>query len=109
MTLKIRKQKKQKKCVIKRILKFNDYKNCLPNNEVTLKSQKWLKKKKIALDSNDDKRLQTFDRVTLYPYDTNAGKMCKRELLKYLNIKWLFLTALITKIKQNIIQSGHIF
>ena len=46
MTLKIRKQKKPKKCVIKRTLKFNDYKNCLPNNEVTLKSQKWLKKKK---------------------------------------------------------------
>ena len=28
----------KKKCVIKRILKFNDYKNCLLNNEVILKS-----------------------------------------------------------------------
>ena len=46
-----------------------------------------IKKKKVALDSNDDKRLQTFDRITLYPYCTNAGKMCKTELLKYLNIK----------------------
>ena len=35
-----KKAKETKKCVIKRILKFNDYKNCLPNNEVTLKSQK---------------------------------------------------------------------
>ena len=27
---------------------------------------------KIALNSNNDKRLQTFDRVTTYPYGTNA-------------------------------------
>ena len=28
----------------------------------------------IALRSNDDKRLQTFDRITSYPYGTSAGK-----------------------------------
>ena len=28
-----------KKCVIKRRLKFNDYKDCLFNNEIILKSQ----------------------------------------------------------------------
>ena len=28
-----------KKCVIKRRLKFRDYKNCLLNNEIMLKSQ----------------------------------------------------------------------
>ena len=28
---------------------------------------------KIALSSNDDKRLQTFDRITSYSYGTNAG------------------------------------
>ena len=27
---------------------------------------------KIALRSNDDKRLQTFDRIATYPYGTNA-------------------------------------
>ena len=32
-----------KKCVIKRILKFNDYKNCLLNNEVILEPQQRLK------------------------------------------------------------------
>ena len=37
--------KRTKKCVIKRIIKFNDYKNCLLNNEVVLKSQKYLKVK----------------------------------------------------------------
>ena len=45
--------------------------------------------KKIALSSNNDKRLQTFDRITSYPYGTNAGKVCKTELLEYLNIEWL--------------------
>ena len=30
---------------------------------------------KIALSSNDNKRLQTLDRVTTYPYGTNAFKV----------------------------------
>ena len=46
-----------------------------------------VKVKKIALSSNDDKRLQTFDRITSYPYCANAGKVWKTELLEYLNIK----------------------
>ena len=29
---------------------------------------------KIALSSNDDKRLQTFDRITAYPYCASVGK-----------------------------------
>ena len=36
---------------------------------------------KIALSSNDDKRLQTFDRITTYPYGTNAFKVCESEML----------------------------
>ena len=36
---------------------------------------------KIALSSNDDKRLQTFDRVATYPYGTNAFKVCESEML----------------------------
>ena len=36
---------------------------------------------KIALNSNDDKRLQTFDRVTTYPYRTNAFKVCESETI----------------------------
>ena len=73
----LKKLKEQKKCVIKRILKFNDYKNCLFKNEIILKSQQKFKSEahcvytekinKIALSSNDDKRLQTFDRITTYP------------------------------------------
>ena len=57
-----------KKCVIKRILKFNDYKNCQSNDKIILKSQQRFKSdchnlctertNKIALNSNDEKRLQ---------------------------------------------------
>ena len=61
------KAKGTKKCVIKRRLKFNDYKDCLLNNEIILKSQQRFKSEannvytgevnKIALSSNDEKRL----------------------------------------------------
>ena len=67
-----------KRCVVKRMLKFNDHKDCLLNNEIILKSQQRFNSEahnvyttdinKIALSSNDDKRLQTFDRITTYPY-----------------------------------------
>ena len=37
---------------------------------------------RIELNSNDDdKRLQTFDRVTTDPYGTNAFKKCESEML----------------------------
>ena len=36
---------------------------------------------KIALSSNDDKRLQTFDKIATYPYGTNAFKVCESEML----------------------------
>ena len=52
---------------------------------------------KITLISNDDKRLQTFDRITSYRYGTSAGKVCKTELLsKY---KWLILMIILMKVK----------
>ena len=77
----------------KKILKFNDYKNCFLSNEIILESQERFKIEahnvyteeinKIAPSSNDDKRLQTFDRITSYPYGASAGKVCKTELLEY--------------------------
>ena len=86
-----KKAKGRKQCVIKRRLKFNDYKDCLLNNEIILKSQQKFKSErhnvyteeinKTALSSNDDKILQTFDRITSYTYGTSAGKVCKIELL----------------------------
>ena len=44
--------------------------------------------KNIVLSSNDDQRLQTFDKIISYPYGANAGKACKTELLNTVfNIK----------------------
>ena len=39
------------------------------------------KSNKIALSSDDDKRLQTFDKIITYPYGTNAFKVCESEML----------------------------
>ena len=36
---------------------------------------------KIALSSNDDKRLQTFGVIETYPYGTNAFKVCESEMM----------------------------
>ena len=70
-----------KKCVVKQKLMFENYKDCLFNNKTVYRSQERFKSyyhnvyteevNKIALSSNDDKRLQIFDRVTTYPYGTN--------------------------------------
>ena len=42
------KAKRTKKYVIKRILKFNDYKNCLLNNEIILKLQQRFKNEALT-------------------------------------------------------------
>ena len=92
-----KKAKETKKCVIKQRLKFRNYKDCLLNSEIILKSQQRFKSErhdvyteeinKIELSSNDDKRLQTFDRIKSYPYGASAGKVCKTELLSKVKIK----------------------
>ena len=68
---------------------FKNYKDSLFNNEIILKSQQRFKSdhhkvyteevNKIALSSNVDKRLQTFDKITTYPYGKNAFKVCESE------------------------------
>ena len=73
-----KKAKRTKKCVIKRMIKFHDYKKCLLNGEVILKSQQRFRSKrhdvyaeninKIALSNNDDKRIVSLDKITSYPY-----------------------------------------
>ena len=52
--------------------------------------------------------MQTFDRITSFQYGTSVGKVCKTatKMSKY---KWLTLMIIQMKIKQNLIQSGHIF
>ena len=88
----VKKAKETKKCVIKRMLKFLDYKYCLFNNEVTIKLQQRFKSEahevfteevnKIALSSNDDKRLQTYDKIASYPYGASVGKSLKNRVAK---------------------------
>ena len=73
-----KKAKGTKKCIIKKMIKFNDYQKCLLNDEVIFKSQqRFISKKhdvyteninKIALSNNDDKRIVSSDKITSYPY-----------------------------------------
>ena len=60
------------------MIKFDDYKKCLLNGEVILKSQQRFRSKghdvytenlsKIALSNNDDKRIVSLDKIASYPY-----------------------------------------
>ena len=73
-----KKAKGTKKCVIKKMIKFNGYKKCLLNDEVMLKpQQRFISKKhdvyteninKIALSNNDDKRIVSSNKISSYPY-----------------------------------------
>ena len=73
-----KKAKGTKKCIIKKMINFNDYKKCLLDDEVILKSQqRFIIKKhdvyneninKIALSNNDDKRIVSSNKISSYPY-----------------------------------------
>ena len=70
---------------------FENYKDCLINSKTVYRTQQRFKSynhdvyieevNKIALSANDDKRLQTYDRIKTYPYGTNAFKVCESEML----------------------------
>ena len=100
MVKKIKENKKAKgtkKCVIKNELMLQDYKNSLFNDEVIRKSQLRFKSdfhdvytekiNKIALSSNNDKRIQTFDKITAYPYRMSVFKICENEMKNICNAK----------------------
>ena len=86
-----KKAKGTKNYVTKQRLMVKNYKDCLFNNKIILKQQQKFKIdhnnvyieqiNKIALRSNEDNRLQTFDKVIIYPYGTNSFKACKSEML----------------------------
>ena len=73
-----KKAKGTKKCVIKKMIKFDDYKKCLLNDKVILKSQqRFISTKhdvytenvnKIALSNDDDIRIVSSNKITSYPY-----------------------------------------
>ena len=86
-----KKAKDTKKCIIKRELMFENYRESLFDGKIISKSQQRFKSdhhsvyteefNKIALSSNDDKILQTFDRIATYPYSSNAFKVCESKML----------------------------
>ena len=92
-----KKAKSTKKCIVKREIIFENYEDSLFNDKVLIRSQQRFRGynhkvyteevNKIALSSNDDKRIQTFDRVTTYPYGTNVFKVCESQML--LKNKWI--------------------
>ena len=73
-----KKAKGTKKCVIKRELMFDHFKESLFDDKNILKLQQRFRSdhhkvfseevNKIALSSNDCKRIQTIDKITTYPY-----------------------------------------
>ena len=75
---------------------FQNYTDYFFNDKIILKSQQRFKSdhhnvyteeiNKIALSSNDDKRLQTFDKIT-YPYGSNAFKVFGSEILRLFEAK----------------------
>ena len=87
-----KKAKGTKKCVIKQKLMFQNFKDCLFNNKNVYRSQQRFKSynhdvyteevNKTVLSSNNDKRLQTYDKIITYPYGTNTFKVCESEMLK---------------------------
>ena len=92
-----KKDKGTKKYIVKRELMFKNYKDSSFNDEVIIRSQQRFRSdhhrvyteevSKIALRSNNDKRIQTFDKVTTFPYGTNVFKVCENEML--LKNKWV--------------------
>ena len=72
-----KKAKGTKICIIKRRLRFENSKGCLFNSKTIQKSQQRFKSdyhkvyteevNKIALSSNDNRRLQTFNGIETYP------------------------------------------
>ena len=89
--IEMKKAKGTNKSIVKREIKFKNYMDCFFNDAVIVKSQQRFTSdhhsiykeevNKIALNSNGDKRLETFDKVITFPYGTNVFKVCKSEML----------------------------
>ena len=102
--VKIKKAKGTNRCVIKRKLKVENYKNpykrkhkeFIKNNKLRLKTQQRFKSErhnvfteeinKIALSSNDDKRMQSIDSIETYAYGMSKDLVSEKEEIKCNNI-----------------------
>ena len=107
----VKKAKGTKKCIVKREIMFTDYVDALFKGKVLIKPQQRFrsdhhkvyteKVNKIALSNNDDKRIQIFDKVTTYPYGTNAFVVCENEM-KYNIYIYIYIYILQRKKKSNV-------
>ena len=85
--MKIKEQKAQKAVFIKIFIK---------DNKLILKTQQRFRSEKenvfteeidkIALNSNDDKRIQSIDSIETHAYGMNKNLVCKKEEIKCNNI-----------------------
>ena len=86
-----KKAKGTKNCAIERRLMFENYKDCLFNEKTIFKKQQRFKSyyhdmyteeiNKVVLSSNDNKRVETFNRITTLPHETSDFKVCENEVL----------------------------
>ena len=80
-----KKSKGTKKCITKKMIKFNDYEKCLLDDEVILKSQQRFTSKKhdvyteninkIALSNNDDKRIASSNKISTIHMDIRSKEI----------------------------------
>ena len=77
--------------MVKKEIKFKGYKESIYENKIVLKLQQGSRSyshtlyteeiNKIAISNNDNKRLQTSDKITTYPRWYNAIMVCESEML----------------------------
>ena len=72
-----------------------DQKELIKNNKLVLKTQQRLKSErhvftqeinKIALISNDDKKMHSSDSIETYAHGTSKDLICRKEKMKHYNI-----------------------
>ena len=66
-----------KKAIFKEQQRFKSYYHDVFTEEIN----------KVALSSNDNKRIQTFDKARTFPQETFTVKVCKNEMLSVLKAK----------------------
>ena len=77
--------------MIEKTLIFQNYEDAVLKKEITTRSQLRFKSdchevcteevNKIAISHNNDKRIQTYDGITTYPYGTSVFKILESRML----------------------------
>ena len=96
--------KEDKKCkgtpkyVVKQTINFESLKQTLFDNQIFMRKQQRFRSDKLgmnteivhkkALSNQDNKRLRTFDGITIYPKGSNPFIVCKSEMLLALKNKF---------------------